>query len=1008
MIPSPQHPLSPHISYQVIHLASGEPMQVSEPIGLTAKFAPSASPSQSPAIPGSRLSAGDALLDYVAFPVDSSNSSSSTSAPTLRISPLEQQVPYPHHHSSSSSTTSSSTPRFTLCVAAGELLFAPCLDEIGPPLQWYSDTLILHLVEQLAEGFPELDSHSLPSYWQDANLLHAVLRASTDAHCSSPHALWLFRDFVNALGQDGITPLLQVIRSFEGDLALAQQHIAYLVQLGADVDGADRRGITPVDVCAESHPEIFQQLVAAGAKGGKRTIMLLKLYTRLRRQMAAADATSPGVSRGVSATDESTTPADVSPSPAALSRSNSHNTIPPPEGFFRALRTLVDRNRQLSWAVALEAVLPASPDPEESYASLLVQGQTVGERRLPAWAFYRLFPKGGTEPTAHNMRGRRPVSLLWRPDTRLAVKARPELPGLEAAVSELSRMTFGDWIAPYWEMLRVGSEAVPMLMSLGVQGDSLQQVLESAAPDQQLQLLEAASTSAALLNAMLVCLEDGHPDQYLLEPRPDGLLQLVCVDNERGLCSVPQSSTASSAVSSATSSLAGSVRGRRGIDSVLPKSVLFCLDQMLWKVEPSVRAKILSLDPAHIIQRWLAKCELIHQQHLALYTPAEAQQLLQHPTQPTVLGVPLDSTNIGRVLFNRLRRMQAVLSRSPNATHLDVLHVVEPVLAARYAAVLSDPLPVRQRFDAVDGKYFAAAAVVGPTDKTATMRSIISSTSSTNTNDVSPTVCADTIPALHTIIPLDVFIKSFNISELSTLPVLCLPGLDHCPQKAREISASLIKQTVRSEDMAKQHQALQQQPEILTMLQAEAEQERLLASMDWSLAAEECQNNVLRQLANRHLRQLTLRSFAALVDNDLVNRLRLESLTDLHVSNCLQLRLTTKAAAALAISAPFLQRLTLSLLPAVTAFEPKVPARTASFPCLQQFVLTQCDEVERVCFRAPVLNSLDVSNCPRLTLLQVEAPLLSHVSVFSFRKRGTLDCALIRFLSSSSLPVDVL
>lgn len=817
------------------------------------------------------------------------------------VSPLEQLV----------AQHDASRQLFSTSVAVGELLFALCLDEPGAPLHLYPDHLLLDLVEHMAEGFPELEGRALPSYWKDPNLLHAVLRASTAARSSSPHAVWLFRDFVNALSREGTTPLLQVIENISDNLPLAQQQVAYLLRLGADVDGPNTRGITPVDICAERHPEIFMQLIGAGSRGGARTVMLLKFYKRLRQAECA----------------------DNAPLTAAM-------------------RALVDRNRQLNWAVALDRVLPPEPETEPDLSPLALVGESVALRRMPQWAYGQLFPHGeGESLQAQLHRGRRCVGCVVSPDFWLAFKVRPELPGLQSVVGEFSRRLFGDWIAPYTELLRLTSpqgDALPVLMSLGVSGVPLTRVLEQ--DPSRLRLLEASSISMALINAMLVCVEDGHPDQYIVEPLESGLYRVVCVDAERGFCPVALAPTS------------GGRTLRRMAPGLQPKSVLFCLDQMRWAVEPAVRAQLLALDPAYFLMRWLAKAILVNTQHRALFSQDEAKALLGH-AEPTVLGVPLDAPRLVRTLYNRLRRLQTALARSSAVTHLDLLYVLEPELAARYSGVLTTSAEtetedsVLERFQRLDAPFFTAAAdsAMGTTER------------------------GYNAPPLHTAVSLTQFVRGLGLQSTELIPSLVLAGVDHCPEKAREICAGLQAQCLGADNLGQVHTALQDDAEVLTALQAEAEQERLLQGMDWSLASEATQTAALRHLHGRDLRQLTLHSMAVLTDSDLSSRLQLEHITDVSLVNASALRMGSKAAVALATGAPFLRRLTLAVLPATVCFDARVSSKLESFPCLRRFAMTDCTEVTKIVFRAPVLVFLDVSHCSKLESVVVDTPQLDHV-----------------------------
>jgi hypothetical protein len=232
---------------------------------------------------------------------------------------LEQEIPYtcpptagPDHPGTLTTTN-----------AVEELLFALCLSGGSTPLANYAHAQKLELIEHVVDNFADISLSSLPSYWHDANLFHDVLRVATGAKAASPRIIWLFRDLINAWSYEGNTPLHQLLNTFnEDNREVVVQQINYLLDLGADIDGANLKKETPVDLAASIHPDLFVMLVAAGAQGGRRSIMLLRLYHRLR---------------------EATDPTSVM--------------------MFQAMKVLVDRNRQLNWAVAIDRILPPLPKP---------------------------------------------------------------------------------------------------------------------------------------------------------------------------------------------------------------------------------------------------------------------------------------------------------------------------------------------------------------------------------------------------------------------------------------------------------------------------------------------------------------------------------------------------------------------------------------------------------------------------------------------------------------------
>lgn len=228
-----------------------------------------------------------------------------------------------------------------------------------------------------------------------------------------------------------------------------------MVLIGADVDGPDRKGLTPVDICAERHPELFLQLIGLGAHGGKRTVMLTKMYFRLL---------------------ESQQPDDVP--------------------LLAAMRALIERNRQLNWSVSMEQLLP--PMPGETFVR--VCGETMSYRCLREPFFSQLFRNQAFIPRAPRVAGRRKIGAIECGEHWISFKMRPEFPGIEFVAGYLGRSIFGDWIAPFVELLRVQDD-LPILASSGISGVTLRAVMEKS--PNILSYLDFQYASMAILNAMI-------------------------------------------------------------------------------------------------------------------------------------------------------------------------------------------------------------------------------------------------------------------------------------------------------------------------------------------------------------------------------------------------------------------------------------------------------------------------------------------------------------------------
>jgi hypothetical protein len=150
-------------------------------------------------------------------------------------------------------------------------------------------------------------------------------------------------------------------------------------------------------------------------------------------------------------------------------------------------------------------------------------------------------------------------------------------------------MIFGCGVA-LSEFIKIHNQ--PYLVSHGVNGWILQDMMKQH-PD-QLNQLDPISTSQAIVIAMLINPEDGKPDNYFIQPSLDGgpPFRIVAIDNDHSF---------------------GDTVAKQGSKiTVEVKSVLFCLDQMMHPIHPTVRDKIIRMDVATVLMNWLRELSSIN------------------------------------------------------------------------------------------------------------------------------------------------------------------------------------------------------------------------------------------------------------------------------------------------------------------------------------------------------------------------------------------------------------
>jgi hypothetical protein len=281
-------------------------------------------------------------------------------------------------------------------------------------------------------------------------------------------------------------------------------------------------------------------------------------------------------------------------------------------------------------------------------------------------------------------------------------------------VRELARVLFGPDAMPHVELARWNREDVrgvarddPILLSQGVRGRTLFEVLQSDDRDTVVKSLDAQSLSQAIVLAMLTMPEDGtssqplvgllalsviekshnlrdgdlsvfallagKPDNYVCEERDDGGgCRIVCIDNDHSFS-------------------APFTRGSGNAVHLNVKSILFCMDQMHDAIHPQVRDALCSarFDPLKVMKEWLDRLHRINSQGHSVYIESRrtARDLWSRQREPSAIGIPFPP-GVVEGLCNKLRRLQSFLGRTAKCTHMEILSEIEPLLAFRYVATL--------------------------------------------------------------------------------------------------------------------------------------------------------------------------------------------------------------------------------------------------------------------------------------------------------------------------------
>ena len=354
------------------------------------------------------------------------------------------------------------------------------------------------------------------------------------------------------------------------------------------------------------------------------------------------------------------------------------STTPSGKAAVDAIAKLSCNNWRLAWALAVEELLR----PNSAISACHLQSAGLGACVILPAAVKELLDDAGAVRRV-NATGLRTVGRMTSPvfGITLYFKVRPELPGVECMVRDLACALFGPNAAPPAELARwnhSGSTGIkyddPVLVSLGVSGRTMLEVLQSDPADRDavLSSLEPESLSQVLITAMMTMPEDGKPDNYICEEitAADGkkLYRLVCIDNDKSFA--PPIARGKS---------------HNGVH-LRVKCVLFCLDQMHEPVHSAVRKRICSphFDILGIVGQWLDTINRVSKRNTSVYADAKrSTKKLWNASEPSTIVVPLEPGLVQK-LCSKLDRLRKCLQRTPDCTHFDVMVNVEPLLAWRY------------------------------------------------------------------------------------------------------------------------------------------------------------------------------------------------------------------------------------------------------------------------------------------------------------------------------------
>jgi Ran GTPase-activating protein (RanGAP) involved in mRNA processing and transport len=604
-----------------------------------------------------------------------------------------------------------------------------------------------------------------------------------------------------------------------------------------------------------------------------------------------------------------------------------------------AFEVLRRRNSKLDWHLTLERLLPVEGE------GLHVKTASYDERVFPLTLKNKLFNAQGSF-IRQNTYGRRDVTMLEIEGYRLYLKKYPELPGIEEAVGRLTRKLIGHG-APHVELINLNNE--PVLISQAITGDTLQDVLNRN--PKKLEQLDAKSLSEMLLVAMLVNPEDGKPDNYIAQPLPDNsnLYRIQGIDNDHAF--VP---------AVAREQKEGWLKSH---EVVQVKTVLYCLDQMLQPIHPEVRIHFMMLDPVATLKSWLVELKDVNDRFVMLFGLNQVQQFFKK--HDCFMGIPFKENTVP-YLYQKMLRMQRALEENEQITHLELLTKLEPQLGKRYQQVLEKAIPVKARFEEVDGVFYSKA-IAGHHLTKVNSRQILKSME---------------IPDKKTIMQDLREGKAYG-------PQISLKQLNEAIEQ--QAQGMFIKETIERQGLV---QALSQLrlPEI---------QERVFEQLDFKQVTIQRQQGILKWLQTSGIlslfRHLSLK-YCDSLNNTVLKQMDLLSLTRIDLRGNTQLDENTLFL--FAQNCPSLDRLNLSENTGLVTTKKK--DRAPRFVALQRLYLNNCWNLQEFKIEAPALTVLEMEECKQLSTAEIDLlPQLQKLNVRNALNLRSLEGNILKLVEAN-------
>ncbi|KAM9957641.1 hypothetical protein ACTFIW_012607 [Dictyostelium discoideum] len=335
---------------------------------------------------------------------------------------------------------------------------------------------------------------------------------------------------------------------------------------------------------------------------------------------------------------------------------------------------------QLNWILLIEEWFPDEwENPKQLFprSTNEIKGSFFGKRLLTPAIHQHLFTPDG-QFIKRNKYGKKDVS--WYPEKEPVwyFKKYPEIAGYEYAATELMR-SLGIKNLPYSELILFYDpqlkKSYPVLLTLAVQGKCVSDIwLSTSIPTNNSEinenLLDKHNTGLLIISSLLLSVEDGKPDNFILS---DNGKYLTPIDNDR--CFV-----APSTVCEKGSSFIYVLMEQK--KKLVMKSILFNLSMMKEKVDESVQRFFLDLDCFEFLKEWLENLIYVHDRYSTLLPEEELNSLYN---QNNCIVRIFFTTQMIHNLYNTLLNIQYHFKYSITNSYLDLISkLFDPFVFKQY------------------------------------------------------------------------------------------------------------------------------------------------------------------------------------------------------------------------------------------------------------------------------------------------------------------------------------